>query len=157
MKVMTELQILELLDKVLFLVKDKESVLYSDLNKEVEVFDPKPEKGQLIIIILKLKKDGYINEDSARYQITIDGYVFAASGGYLALNTKGINEAILLQQEIDRRKLIDSKLEENSARLNKLTTWLAVGTIVLALLELIKLMFFLTDKFGLPLIAIKMS
>ena len=144
---MTELQVLELLDKVLFSVKEKGSVIYSDFNKEAEGFNPKPEKGQLITIFRKLIKDGYIEKVGDRDEISIDGYVFAASGGYSALNTKKINEAILLQQEIDRRKVIDSQLEANSARLNKLTCWLAIGTIALAVFEFAKFILFLIDWF----------
>ena len=143
---MTEKEILELLDKVLFLIKERGSVTYFDIENVAQGFNPKPEKGQLITIFRKLIKDGYIEKVGDRDEISIDGYVFAASGGYSALNTKKINEAILLQQEIDRRKVIDSQLEANSARLNKLTCWLAIGTIALAAFEAIKFILFLIDR-----------
>lgn len=97
-------------------------------------------------ILHKLVKDNYLRIEIAEatvgtmqvkdvnyYLLTFEGELFKASGGYSAQ-----------AQSIEARKHWEDELlvkgEKNGERLNALTLWLAVGTIFLAFLEVIKLL-----------------
>lgn len=100
--------------------------------------------GDLIRILDRMVNDGYIIErkqDSAGtsinplYLISYYGLLF---DNYAAKSLRDSAYDEQQQLEIERLKKVDRDSDRNQTRLNRLTRWLAVGTIALAVMEIIK-------------------
>jgi len=97
---------------------------------------------EIIEIIGKLKKDGYVWEDyntenaisrntvTPSFTSTFDGRMFITNGGYEAKALRDANDALLAQMEVDRRRTLDVLLATNSTRLNSLTNRLFWATVI---------------------------
>lgn len=106
---------------------------------------------EIIEIIGKLKKDGYVWEDyktenaisrnivTPSFTSTFDGRMFITNGGYEAKALRDANDALLTQKELDRRKELDGLLIERSTRLNVLTNRLFWATVVASVAALLLL------------------
>lgn len=79
-------------------------------------------------MLRKLVNDGYLFFDNGRYGITIEGIIFHLEGGYAAQ---------IASLDADRR--LKRFLDRQPSRLNTLTLWLAIGSIALFLIELVKM------------------
>ncbi len=113
----------------------KHDRIYSDINR----------------ILNKLRNEGYIDShlrpfdkkegvrQIAHYFITFDGELFNSKGGYKA---KELNTSIALkktQSDVEEQQRLSALSVSHANRLNRLTGTLAVGTIALAVLEVLKL------------------
>jgi hypothetical protein len=115
-----------------------DGALFSALQKQHPILEKQNDFGSdLLRILNKLIKEGYVDfEDTAppitrRYYITFDGKLLSDEGGYERAS----------KSKDDRRRWEDDLLlkgEKNGERLNRLTLVLGVGTIALALIEVIK-------------------
>jgi DNA-binding PadR family transcriptional regulator len=101
-------------------------------------------EDDLIRILDKLINDGFVIETKqdrngnhiyARYLISYSGILFDNYASKFLLDAADAEQQRL---EIDRLRTLDLNVERNQTRLNRLTRWLAVGTIVLAVMEIIK-------------------
>ena len=115
--------------------------LFSALRKLYPVLERQNDFGSdLLRILNKLIKEGYVDfEDTEplaarRYFITFDGKLLSEEGGY---------EKALVAKDARRRWEEDllQKGEENGERLNRLTLILGVGTIALAVVEVVKFVY----------------
>jgi DNA-binding PadR family transcriptional regulator len=103
--------------------------------------------GEIMQILTKLEKDSYIEFDDRAvgeqdeltkfnrvYRVTFEGRYLIESGGY-------VEE----RQSLDSRKRWEDRLlvqgEKNGERLNTLTLILCIGTICLALVELVEFLY----------------
>lgn len=132
----------EKLDHVLHhLSKEEKSVTINEFHSKVGLSYQETNE-----IFHKLKLDGNARESKegigpyffSIFYITFDGRYFLQAGGYNSKALQDANEALLIQAEIDRRHTLDEHLKNAASRLNRLTLWLAIGTAVLALMEIIK-------------------
>jgi hypothetical protein len=116
-----------------------DGTLFSLLTKKHPELENQEDFGSdLLRILNKLAKEGYVDfEDTVpptirKYYITFDGKVLNDEGGYeRASNSEDV-----------RRRWEDELLikgEKNGERLNTLTLILGIGTIALAIIEVIKL------------------
>lgn len=103
---------------------------------------------EIKLILERLHKDGYLTFDSQfeTGNITFDGKLFLQTGGYTAKASRDEAAALSIDIENQRKLALDNNLEANSTRLNRLTLWLAVGTIALALIEIIKFFVWLSSS-----------
>jgi hypothetical protein len=120
-------------------LSDDNSQYYNDL---ATMLNATSFNKEVFEILLKLKKDGFVTSNGetgyGSYSSNFDGRLFIDRGGYTAKALRDAEAAE--QQRIDAARLIqlESQNSINSGRLNGLTRWLAVGTIALALIEIIK-------------------
>lgn len=124
----------QLLDKALeFIAKDNKRYLTHDILKS-ECF-ANANDIDVEAIVDRLKSDGYIRYgDLTQFKISLQGSWFFDQGGY--------------QGDLDRRNAEKHRLNNIEAfqhaqakRLNRLTAWIAGGTIALALIELLHMAF----------------
>lgn len=111
-------------------------------NEIAYLLNARPFNKEIFEILLKLKKDGYVASNGetgfGSYSSNFDGRLFIDRGGYTA---KALRDAeVAEQQRLDAARLIQLESQNliNSGRLNRLTRWLAWGTIALAVIELVK-------------------
>lgn len=104
------------------------------------------EPGDFVKVLERLVDDKYVKREiddffkgigetpvlKNYYAITFDGEVFYESGGY-----KSKIELADSERKINNERLDNS--ERNARRLNNLTFWLALGSIGLTIVEIIKL------------------
>jgi hypothetical protein len=104
------------------------------------------EPGYFLKVLERLVQDKYINKElqdpfrevgntpllKSYYSINFDGEFLNQMGGYAA---EAENAALRKRIEEDRL----NRAENTSKRLNKLTFWLVIGTVSLAIIEIIKL------------------
>jgi hypothetical protein len=136
---MTEI---EKLDAVLLSLQKHHSkmLIYDKLFNALTLDYPKVEfHGDVLFILDKLKRDGYVDfrtdllEDGGTvYMINYDGRMFNALGGY----KQQIINADLQSKKVERLEISQQKL---MAKLNRVTAWIAGGTLALVLVELWKL------------------
>ena len=89
--------------------------------------------SQLERILNKLERENLVfKERDATYKITFDGYYKDFIGGYEEAS-KSLDEEKRLQFDFQ------IQAEVNAKRLNRLTSWLSVGSFLLALVEIIKI------------------
>lgn len=84
----------------------------------------------------------YVENNLGKYSLTFKGFVFLAEKGYKGRISNSRNEAEILEHEATRKQTLDKQL-------TVLTFFLAVGTIALAISEIIKLYFYFDEK-GIP-------
>jgi hypothetical protein len=109
------------------------------------------EKEELIMILRKLRRNGYIDlleegsklrgwDDEHEYndkmviQKNFEGYLFSQDGGYQRKMTNEKTQNVRLENI----ETIQQKLAE---KLNTLTGWIAFGTIALVVMEIIKFIY----------------
>lgn len=104
------------------------------------------EPGYFLKVLERLVMDKYINKElqdpfkevgntpllKSYYSINFDGELFHQMGGYAAEA-----ENASLRKRIEEDRL--NRAENTSQRLNRLTFWLVIGTVSLAIIEIIKL------------------
>ena len=145
---MEELTPIQKIDKVLiFFATHKMADLYMPyeviitncLNEDGRKFN----NNELVMILNKLQKDGYILHDNGThpytqketplYFITFEGKIFYQQGGY--------GQQIIRQNDENVRVLnLEISHETLMRKLNALTFWIATGTVGLVLIEAIKLL-----------------
>jgi len=130
---------ISLLDEVLTIIKktddlsDKE---YSTCFKNKGL--PIPSSNDLDKVRQKLVRDGFIIVTSD-YEIAIEGYIFIEELGYRGQISRKKNE--------DKNQTrLERLTQENALRLNNLTCFLAIGSGLLALIEILKFGYFLYDR-----------
>jgi len=97
------------------------------------------DRDELHKLLLKLKEDGYIIMATLEdISLSANGYIFQITGCYTAMILKHAIDLEALASEKAYRISIDDKLLANTNRLNRLTRWLVIGTISLAVIELIQ-------------------
>lgn len=138
----------EKLDWILNFFKTQKSYLTDDqLNVNLKSVGFAIEPDDLIRVLDTLINDGYIIEKktdvsqnliASRYLISYKGYLFIDSGGYVAKASRDAADALHIHLDNQRQIALQDHSEKNSKHLNLLTLWLAVGTIILALIEIIK-------------------
>ena len=114
--------------------------------KDLTNWDKFPDH-EVNMVLEKLIKDGYVRPVDhkspetvvesyivKKYQLTFEGRFFILNGGYEeASKSSGAEKRLQLDFQVHAKK--------NAKRLNRLTFWLAVGSITLALVELVKYYF----------------
>jgi hypothetical protein len=104
------------------------------------------EPGYFLKVLERLVRDKYIDKELqdpfnkvgntpllwSYYYINFDGELFHQMGGYAA---EAENTALRKRIEEDRL----NRAENTAKRLNRLTFWLVIGTVSLAIIEIIKL------------------
>ncbi|SDS84039.1 hypothetical protein SAMN05216490_1920 [Mucilaginibacter mallensis] len=146
---MTDFTEINKLDEILkFIVNQPKNITFG----EVKIIFNYPNEKEIDEILHKLEKDGFIqrindykdpsNQTLPNYLSTFDGRLFVHSGGYKAKALENDNNRKLTDSELARHQMLDNHLEANTSRLNRLTLWLAIGTIVLALSEIVKFVIF---------------
>ena len=112
---------------------------------------PEIEKNQLVLIIRKLRDDGYIdlleengskrgwdNEseygEKMKIQQNFNGDLFCQEGGYQSAMSDESKQGIRLEK-------LENAQQKTANRLNILTGWIARGTIALFILETVKFVY----------------
>lgn len=104
------------------------------------------EPGYFLKVLERLVKDQYVHKEMLDpfreigktsllknyYAINFDGELFYQRGGY-AVEEK--NDALAKRVEEDRL----NRSENTAKRLNRLTFWLVIGTVSLAIIEIVKM------------------
>jgi hypothetical protein len=117
---------------------DREPINQADVsNYLLGKFNYKITTKELVRIFTKLTDDGYIYIVNGDCYLTHSGYWFE---GYESKALRDANVSLLAQVEIDRRHMLDDHLKNAASRLNRLTLWLSIGSGVLALIELAKIL-----------------
>jgi hypothetical protein len=123
--------------------KSTDGELYTMFMKRNQI---EMEPGYFLKVLERIVKDRYINKELQDpfkeigntallrnyYSINFDGELFNQLGGYTAEASN-----TTLKMRIEEERL--NRAENNAKRLNGLTLWLAIGTISLAIIEIIKL------------------
>lgn len=143
-----DLKPIEKLDWILDYFRSQKSYLTDDqLNENFKKIGFSIDADDLIRILDKLINDGHIiekkidrwqNPIASRYLISYQGHLFIDSGGYTIKASRDTEDALRIHLDNQRQITLQDNSEKNSKRLNLLTFWLAVGTIILALIEIIK-------------------
>jgi hypothetical protein len=122
----------QLLDKALeFIAKDNKRYFTHEILKS-ECF-ANSNDIDVEAIVDRLKTDGNIRfGDPTQFKISLQGAWFLAQGAYQG--DMGRNNA-----ERDRLAAVEDFQHGQARRLNRLTAWIAGGTIALALIELLKM------------------
>jgi hypothetical protein len=127
---------IDLLDDIIIYLKANEHVKTS---LDTAANDLNIDRDDLHKLLLKLKEDGYIIMGTlGDISLSANGYIFQISGCYASMILKHAIDLETLASEKAYRVSIDDKLIANTDRLNRLTRWLVVGTISLAIIELIQ-------------------
>lgn len=136
----------EILDRVLSACKpDTEYKGYNPIAIDSRLLraGTKISSTKLHEALYKLVKDEYVRFEEQEtfmtnqkiivkyYMMTFEGEVFMSNGGY-------VEESKVLDAARHRDEILENQSLSNANRLNYLTFWLAVGSIVLALIEIVK-------------------
>jgi hypothetical protein len=133
-----ENQYLVTLDKVLDLFRSGLFFDKNDILKELLLKQELPDlfSHNMDQVFDKLQKDGYLafikgtsKDDPDSYHITFEGQLFE---GYLAQYRNKMENS-------NRIKNLENSTLENAKKLNTLTTWIAIGTIIAAVYYLIEI------------------
>jgi len=141
---MRYIQKMDIILKCLYDISGDNPTFDKILNK---IKDRKIEKGELEDCLLHFYKEGfiycelnkdrnheYIDSPDAHYLVSCKAKLF------LETNVSFEKEFESLIQEKKWEKNLMERGEKNQERLNSLTGWLAIGTFVLALVEIVKLL-----------------
>ncbi len=126
------------LDAILSYLAENSSCSNAQIDSHFE-FD---RQGQYYFqeVLDRLVLDGFAEKYEYSCSITFNGRIFNSQGGYKVKSLNDAHDVALKKAEIYRLKTVDQNSEKNQIRLNRLTLWLAIGSTVLALIELGKIL-----------------
>ena len=124
--------------------KSTDGDLYAMFTKKSQI---EMTPGRFLKVLERLVQDKYVHKELDDpfkevgntsllvnyYSINFDGELFCQIGGYAEQEKKAV-----LKDRIEEERL--NRAENTAKRLNRLTFWLVIGTISLAVIEVIKLL-----------------
>ena len=104
--------------------------VYWSLKKEIN-------DAELSTILNTLSEDSHIiKHPSGQYSLTFNGALFP---GYAVSIADAKRDREISRNNLEIQQKLQVKLDEKSGTLNRLTTWVTIGTISMAILQLISL------------------